>query len=471
MGEMMTVSRRTKSLRALHGLSQTEENPEIIIKNISRMLIVVILITWGFSFIGGYSNSVIVLNVLGLLLAIVGMRYPAIGVLGVGLLCTLDPLTRNLLLSGGLWRWNTLNYWLVIVILLNLRLLLRLNDPNSRWLMAFWGIMALMLPLSVYVSDGLQDLLNVGATLGILIYFVKASRNPQVYYWQGILNGVVGVLGGLAFYLQLGNLPYINPNSWAAFPMTALFSIALALPSAKDVKYGRLILLSLAAVNVIWVFLTGSRGSLLTAMVVVVCYLMILRSISWTTLFLIAGSIAAFWAFNLLWEREAYALSRIQRLFDPTYTIAERTSGRSDIAATGLKIFQERPFGIGTGSFRAGAILLNIQGGAARPAHSGWIKTLAENGVQGILIMVFMVGSFLVVGWQRRDKNCFAIGFLVTTVLAVSFVSKEFQGKDLWYLVAGAIPLLNPQHTENYLNEPIMRSSRRRVRSKEAGIK
>lgn len=302
MGEMMTVSRRTKSLRALHRLSQTEENPELIIKNISRMLIVVILITWGFSFIGGYSNSVIVLNVLGLLLAIVGMRYPAIGVLGAGLLCTLDPLTRNLLLSGGLWRWNTLNYWLAIVILLNLRLLLRLNDPNSRWLMAFWGIMALMLPLSVYVSDGLQDLLNVGATLGILIYFVKASRNPQVYYWQGIVNGVVGVLGGLAFYLQLGNLPYINPNSWAAFPMTALFSIALALPSAKDIKYGRLILLSLAAVNVIWVFLTGSRGSLLTAMVVVVCYLMILRSISWTTLFLIAGSIAAFWAFNLLWN-------------------------------------------------------------------------------------------------------------------------------------------------------------------------
>lgn len=474
MGGMITVSRQTQSLRALsrmHRIHRLEEKPEsTFIKNMGNVLILVILAIWGLGFAIGYSTSVLLLNVLGLLLAIMGLRYPAIGVLGVGLLCTLDPLTRNLLLSGGLWRWNTLNYWLVIVVLLNLRLFLRLNDPNTRWLQAFWGIMALMLPLSVYFSDGVQDLLNVGATLGILIYFVKASRNSQVYFWQGVVNGMAGALGGLTFYIQLGNLPYINPNSWAAFPMTALFSIALALPGAKDIRHGRPILLFLAAVNVIWIFLTGSRGSLLTALVVVVYYLIVLRSFSWTTLFLVVGSMAVFWASNFLWERETYALSRIQRLFDPTYTLAERTSGRSIIAETGLKIFQERPLGIGTGSFRAGAILLSIQGGAARPAHSGWIKTLAENGIQGIFIMVFMVGSFLVVGWQRRDRYCFAIGLLVTTVLAVSFVSKEFQGKDLWYLVAGAIPLLNPQHVEKYLDESVVKPFRRRVRRREVGV-
>jgi hypothetical protein len=318
-----------------------------------------------------------------------------------------------------------------------------------------------MLPLSVYLNDGLQDLLNVGATFGILIYFVKASRDSRVYYWQGIINGLAGVLGGLAFYLQLGNLPYINPNSWAAFPMTAIFSIALALPGAGTIRRGRPFLLLLAAINIIWIFLTGSRGSLLTALVVVVFYMIVLRSISWTTLFLVVGTIAVFWASNLLWEREAYALNRIQRLFDPTYSLAERTSGRSDIAATGLKIFQERPLGIGTGSFRAGAIMLNIQNGAARPAHSGWIKTLAENGIQGILIMGIMVGSFLINGWLSHERYRFAVGFLVTVVLAVSFVSKEFQGKDLWYLVAGSIPLLNPQHIDTYLREPFLGPVRR----------
>ncbi|MGB9897086.1 O-antigen ligase family protein, partial [Thermanaerothrix sp.] len=453
MGEVVTIKRVGRRARKPEVKDQLyiEESTTDSVGKFARGLILLLLIMWGFSFVWGYSNSVLVLNIVGLLLAILGFRFPGIGLLGIGLLCTLDPLTRNLLLSGGLWRWNTLNYWLIIVVLLNLRLVLRLNDPNTRWLEAFWIILALMLPLSVYINDGLQDLLNVGATLGILIYFVKASRDSRVYYWQGMVNGFAGVLGGLAFYLQLGNLPYINPNSWAAFPMTAIFSIALALPSAGAIKRGRPILLFLAAVNIIWIFLTGSRGSLLTAFVVVVYYMLVLRSISWTTLFLVVGSVAVFWASNLLWEREAYALNRIQRLFDPTYTLAERTSGRSDIAATGLKIFQERPLGIGTGSFRAGAILLNIQNGAARPAHSGWIKTLAENGIQGILIMAIMVGSFLINGWLSHEHQRFAVGFLVTVVLAVSFVSKEFQGKDLWYLVAGSIPLLNPQHINAYL--------------------
>jgi glycosyltransferase involved in cell wall biosynthesis len=51
--------------------------------------------------------------------------------------------------------------------------------------------------------------------------------------------------------------------------------------------------------------------------------------------------------------------------------------------------------------------------------------------------MGIMVGSFLINGWLSHERHRFAVGFLVTVVLAVSFVSKEFQGKDLWYLVAG----------------------------------
>lgn len=465
MGEIVTARHTGLNIHRLKAEPpKSEDSAAQSVSKIARVLILLLLAVWSFSFVWGYSNSVLVLNVVGLLLAMVGLRFPGIGLLGIGLLCTLDPLTRNLLLSGGLWRWNTLNYWLLIVILLNLRTVLRLNDPNTRWLEVFWGIMALMLPLSVYLDDGLQDLLNVGASFGILIYFVKAWRISNGYYWQGVVNGLAGILGGLAFYLQLGYLPYINPNSWAAFPMTAIFSIALALPTAGEIRRGRPLLLLLAAVNIVWIFLTGSRGSLLTALVVVIYYMVTLKSAFWTTVLLIAGSIAIFWVSNLLWERETYALNRIQRLFDPTYTLAERTSGRSDIAATGLKIFQQRPLGIGTGSFRAGAILLNIQGGAARPAHSGWIKTLAENGIQGMIIMAIMVGSFLVNGWRSHERHRFAVGFLVTGVLAVSFISKEFQGKDLWYLVAGAIPLLNPNHLIAYLQEPFPKRARRVAR-------
>src|SRR5690242_540699 len=58
------------------------------------------------------------LNVVAFIAATVGLRQPAIGLLGIAMLCTLDPLVGPLLLNGGLWRWNTLNYWLLIVMFL-----------------------------------------------------------------------------------------------------------------------------------------------------------------------------------------------------------------------------------------------------------------------------------------------------------------------------------------------------------------
>jgi O-antigen ligase len=81
-------------------------------------------------------------------------------------------------------------------------------------------------------------------------------------------------------------------------------------------------------------------------------------------------------------------------------------------------------------------------GGEDRPAHSAWIKTLAENGLQGFLLMTAWVFSFAFRGLQRKEPERLFFGILVSAVMAAGFVTTEFQGKHLWFLMAAELRFL-----------------------------
>ena len=413
-----------------------------------KRLILVMVICWLLTFLVSFEMILTIMNAVGILFAIIGLKRKALGLLGIAILCTLDSLTRTFLLSGGLFRWNTVNYWLLLVILINFTLFLRFNDINTRLLQWLLILMVLMLSISLFFESGVQSILNIGTVFGIMIYFARALKEKDTLYWMGMLCGVTGAIGGAAFYLQAEKLPYLNPNSFSQFPLIAMFAVCLALPNAIKNKRGRFFFLLMIVINLFWVFISGSRGSLLTGFVCVICFVLILRNFSWITLFIIIGICATYWLSTTLLDQQVVALNRIEKLFDQSYTLAQRTSGRSDIAWTGWQIFLKQPVGIGTGSFKEGASFLNIAGGKERAAHSGWIKTLAENGVLGFILMFAWVVSFFFKGIRSDEHEKKITGLLVTLVLAVSFISKEFQGKDLWFLVAGAVIQLN---SEQYL--------------------
>src|SRR5205823_9014360 len=107
-------------------------------------------------------------------------------------------------------------------------------------------------------------------------------------------------------------------------------------------------------------------------------------------------------------------------------------------------------FGVGTGGFTSAFLELNAREGMTqfirdRPlqAHSGWMKILAENGIPGIMLLGTYVVSFAVSGLRTRIPDLRKLGVTVTAVLAVAWVSTEFQNKGLWLLAAGATVLLN----------------------------
>lgn len=410
-----------------------------------KFLVLLIILAWTSSFVVGFENSLMFLTLLGFVGAVVGLRFPFIGLLGIGMLSTLDAITRFMLTDGGFLRWNSLNYWLIVVIILYLPFILRLIDPHSRILQVFSLLLGLGLLISSGMMEGVQDILNIVAIFGLIVYFARAVHDKEIFFWFGVVNGILAAVGGLVYYLQIDLLPYMDPNSWSYFPLTAMFSICLAFSCTVKNRRDQLLLLFLIITNFIWIYLSGSRGNLLTGLCCFIYLILVSRSLSWSTFLLITAIILGYWLSTIFVEQQIFALSRLEKTFGTSLTLAERTSGRSTIALGGWQLFLDNPLGVGTGGFRqsfASAFMLG-----ERPAHSGWVKILVENGIIGLTLLISYVVSFLVVAWRKTDLGYKVrlLGFLVTAVLILMFISTEFQGKSLWLLVAGVTVLLHDE--------------------------
>lgn len=400
---------------------------------------------WLASLALGFEAGLVLLTLIGFAAAVAGLGKPTLGIFGVVILSTLDAVSRIYLLTGGPLRWNTFNYWLVFVMVLHFAWLLKLRDLQIRLLQVFIALLTVELAFSTDVVDGAQHVLNIATVFGLLIYFARASRDREVWYWSAMVSGVLSGLGSLIFYLQQESLPTINANAWSFFPLTSLFAACVYFASPVRRRRSRL-LVTLAFVNAGWVFLSGSRGSMLICVVCLLFILARLQQVQGSALTLVAAALVAIAIAGQFVGQESQAVSRLAKLFDSERSMTSRTSGRWDLALGGWRIVLDEPLGVGTGGFsKAWATLPNLRGispfeGARRQAHSGWIKVLAENGVPGILLFTAFVLSFAVLGWRRRNAEMFLPGLLVTLVLSVAFLADEFQNKGLWYL-AGAIIL------------------------------
>ncbi|HUI10805.1 MAG TPA: O-antigen ligase family protein [Bacteroidota bacterium] len=414
--------------------------------------VVFIALAWGVGMVAGFQTALTLLTIGAFLAAIFGVHKPLVGLVGIGMLCTMDAMSRVLLLTGGLLRWNTLNYWLILVIGLNLSFVLRLRDIQSRLALLFVLLLTLGL-LMVDAEDmetGIMSVLNTVIFFGIMVYFAPGRRNPRVWYLQGVVCGTLAALGSFVYFIQKDGLPYVNPNAWAYFPLTAIFAICLGYRFAPRGWRGQTLCWALAVANVGWVFLSGSRGSLLVASACMLFLLLTTRSVSQRIVYSALALVMALITITKFTDLNADAIHRISKLLDPQESYAARTSGRSDLALGAWYIFRDHPMGVGTGGFAQAWVnmgyrqsLSGFAYGKEMQAHSGWTKTLAENGIPGVLALLFFVGSFASVGWKRKRIGVWPLGLLATAVYVLAFLSTDFAGKGLWYFAAGATTLLN----------------------------
>jgi hypothetical protein len=421
-----------------------------------------IVLVWAASFAVGFRAALTVIEIVALLATVVGLVNPRIGMVGITLLCVIDGPARVYLLTGGVLRWNTMNYWLIFVMLLYVPFLIRLRDRHSVLLAALVGLLFVDLSITNNLVEGVQHILGIIITFALLIYFVRAGTDRRMWFWIATIAGLTGALGGLSWFFQRLSLPVINENAWAMFPCTALFAICLGFPYAVSMKRGQATLLTLAVANLMWIFLSGSRGTLLIGACCVIVLVLTMRGLRQRTTAIVCGALIMIVAaahFSKMQERATFRLFKLfttDEALSGNYSLSSRTSGRSDLAIGGFYIFEEHPMGVGTGSFKIAWKNLDRHDnmghyarGEERAAHSGWVKTLAENGVLGILLLLAWVGSFAYGALRTRKRVLRRLGLLTSLALAAALLATEFQSKGLWYLAAGATVFLERDSIES----------------------
>ncbi len=418
----------------------------------AKFFLATIVLIWGSAVAVGFQVALSLLTVIGLLAAILGLRKPLVGLLGIGMLCTLDAMSRVLLLTGGLLRWNTLNYWLLVVMALHIGLLIKGRDVQSKFILLFVIVLSfgLLFTPASDMEGGYMSVLNVVIFFGLLVYWSRQAGTAQIWFLQGLVCGTLAAVGSLMYYMAKSHLPYINPNAWAYFPLTAIFSLCLGYHFAPKGWKSQVSFWVLAVTNYAWIFLSGSRGSMLVGSVCMLFLLLTTRSTSQKLIYAFSAVLVGLVVIHQFTDLDAEAVHRVSKLFDPSEKLEQRTSGRSDLALGAWLIFQSHPFGVGTGGFGQAWADLGYRDelsgwryGKQMQAHSGWAKVLSENGIPGMLFLLGFVFSFVVGGWRKKRDGLFAIGFLVTMVFVLAFTSTDFAGKGLWYFSSGATVLLN----------------------------
>jgi O-antigen ligase len=409
---------------------------------------VVIVATWVFSTFLGFRWGLALLNVVGFAAAVTGLWRPGVGLLGIAMLCTMESVTAPFLLTGGILRWNTFNYWLVFVLVFFLPLVARRRDVHSGLLTLFTITLAVQLAVSPDPTEGVLQLLNVVTAFGLLVYFARVTGSSGIWFWLGIVSGLVGAGGGLVYLLQFSELPALNRNVWSLFPLNALVCTCLALHQTKSFR-PQMVLALLGTVNALWVFLSASRGSLLVAAVCMTFMILQLRGRR-RSLALGAAVLVGISILSLFPDFEQGAIARWEEFSDSRRSLSYRTNSRSDLARDGWQIFLENPLGVGTGGFSEVWETSGLFTGVSRfqqpdtaAAHSGWIKVLAENGVPGIVLLVAYVCSFAWIGWRRRSEGVLPLAVLTTVIFGVTLISFEFQFKAIWFAAAGTTILLD----------------------------
>jgi O-antigen ligase len=402
----------------------------------------------------GFLRALMALTFIGFIAAIAGVRHPVLGLLGIGLLVVLDPISRHLVLgSGGLLRWNSFNYWLVVITLLYLPLVWRLSDPHSGLMRVLLIVLAIGLPFSQDWEPGLQTLLNVATVFAIVIYFQRAPCDATTMFWLGMVTSVTAAVGGFEYFRHAETLPVMNKNAFAMFPLAGLFGACLALSFAGGIRGGQLLLASIAAVDLSWVFLSRSRGSLVLGLIAMGFLLISVRTLPRRVTSVVAAALLIAGAAGHFDALQADAARRVNKLLNERMSLEERTSGRANLALGGWQLFVHNPMGVGTGGFAdawAGLEQLDnntrFAPGSHTSAHSAWIMVLVENGVPGILVFLLYVGSFAVVGLKRRDPTLVRLGVFTSVMLAAAFATTEFQSKALWFVAGASTALLHQQH-------------------------
>src|SRR6185503_18003846 len=132
-----------------------------------RYLVLASVVVWPSVVAIGFARAVSVLTFVSMAAIALGFFRPRIGMLGLGMALTLDAVSRMFLATGGIFRFNTLNYCLILVTMGFLPLLLIRNDVHTRLLLGLTLFLGSGILISAAPEMGAQHVLTLASVFGI----------------------------------------------------------------------------------------------------------------------------------------------------------------------------------------------------------------------------------------------------------------------------------------------------------------
>lgn len=341
------------------------------------------------------------------------------------------------------------------------------SHPTMTYVLAFFlAWVALSLAWSESFGAGVEAFVRYGLNgILFLIVFSAVSDRRRALWVVGAFvvaataTTVYGVLspsgaspdGGVA---RLGSTVG-DPNELAAV-LVAGFFLAIALAGALR---GSLALrvggIAAAALCMVGIFLSVSRGGLVALGVGVLCALFLAGR--WRPAVALAATVAAL--AGVIYFAGFAPPSASERL-----TLADQGSGRVDIWTVGWRMVEDRPVtGVGAGNFERSAIRYLLEPGSLlhdefivvspKVAHNIYLQVLAELGVVGLAAFLAILGfslscAFKAAGRFRQSGDVsmelLARGLLLALIglLVADFFVSEQYSKQLWLLLGLAPALL-----------------------------
>ena len=412
-------------------------HPTTFVTTAGRILTAASLIGFGVALTAGFEAMVLMLTIAGLVALVTTLRSPAVGLLGVALLCTLDAPIRAYVTTPYDLHYNSFNYVLLTLGVFAAPLVWRRKDLRIELLAAFVCLLTLQLYHSTNLRLGMHSILEVVASFGLIGCFMRAGVEEETLVWIAIVTSTAAACCLIAYYVSPPERS-ILVNALVHVPLAGLAAVALAVTQRVDRRWW--LLGVLVTVNIALAFVTGSRGGFSTSALLALYILARSPKFRWKGYIVLLFGIM-FVAAAVTWN-DAYTntVAKWFQLVDPDRTFSQASSSRSDIAEFGWTTFRANPMGIGTGSFTEASGDLSTLG-RNLAAHSAWIKIMAENGVAGLAVFIAFIAAFATARPRGSAVNS-ALGPLVAVVTSVAFLSSEFQSKSIWLLVSGAIVLL-----------------------------
>ena len=304
--------------------------------------------------------------------------------------------------------------------------------------------------------------LALNAVLFLIIF--TAVRTPKqaigfvgAFVAGATLNALYGLLFAPSDPATASRLSssITNPNELASILVAALalsFGLAAAL---KDQPLARVAALGAGALCTAGIFLTGSRGGLVSLAVALAAFLVV--GARWRGRLLIvvlAVALAGVGYFNYVASPETRA---------HVSTVGSGT-GRLDLWTVAWRMVEEEPLhGVGAGNFQVSSVHYLLQPGALarsdyivgapKVAHNTYLELWAELGLVGLTLFVFLAGfclystlkaanSFARQGDARMEVIARALFVALAGLLAADFFGSRLTNKEVWLLFGLAPALL-----------------------------